>query len=183
MYYDLAYNVRYYLPVLAFIFFIILLFDKKSRYHSFVILSICILCYLMPDLDTTKSRDEYTKDFLNAAYTVIAYNVAAMLALMYKKDKPSKRQALVFACVIFLHIVVSLKVINGFYWWNYHLVTFYNEILIALALYQLWVSKDGLIRIYNGIQIYDSWYWLIRRVRLQPITRLVTRPQKEEGRT
>lgn len=178
MYYDLVYSVRYYLPILTFIFFMVLLFDKGSRFHSCVILFVCILYYFMPDLDTSKPRDEYIKDFLNATYTVISYNVVAMLALMYKKDKPSKRQAFVFACVIFLHIVVSLKVINGLYWWNYHLVTYYDEILIVLALYQLWVSKNGMVRTYSKIQVFDFRRGFIGLLHIQRSTRTKKREIK-----
>lgn len=179
MYYDIVYNVRIYIPILTFIFFAILLFDKKSRFFSCVILFVCVLYYFMPDLDTAKPKDEYIKDFLTSIYTVISYNVSAMLILMYRKDNPSKKQALSFACIILTNVVVSLKVINGFHWWNYYFVTYFNEILIALALYQLWVAKDGLIRIYNGIQIHSSWYWLSNSLRLQSSTRA----QKREGRS
>ncbi len=156
MYVDFIYDVRYYLPILTFIIFVSLLFDKESRDSALVLVSICIIFYLMPDLDETQSKEAYIKDFLNATYLTISYNVAAMLALMYRYDKLSKTHALLFACVIFLHVVVSFKVINGFTWWNYYFVERYNEILILIALLQIGASKDGIIRIYNRIKRHHS---------------------------
>lgn len=179
MYYDMIYNVRYYLPILTFIFFTILLFDKKSRFSAFVVFMVCIIFYLMPDLNENQQPAEYIKDFLAANDITIAFNVAAMLSLLYRKDKVSRKHTFIFACIIFLHVVVSLKVINGFYWWNYHLVTFYNEILIALALYQIWVSKDGMVRTYRRIQVFNSRYWLSTYVHLQRSPR----PQRREKKT
>ena len=160
MYSEFIYDVRYYLVILTFIIFSSLLFDKESRFSSFVIVFICIMFYMMPDLDASQSKEDYKADFLTAMYFTTYYNVAAMLALMYRKDKLSKTHAKLFACVIILLTVISLKVINGFYWWNYVFVSYHNEILILIALLQIGTSKDGIIRIYHGV---EGCYSRVRR--------------------
>ncbi len=104
------------------------------------------------DLDTSQSKEAYKSNFLNAMYLTTSYNVAAMLALMFRKDKLSKTHAKYFFFVILLLTMVSLKVIHGFYWWNYYFVSYHNEILILIALLQIGASKDGIIRIYHGME-------------------------------
>lgn len=141
---------------LTFIFFTTLLFDKKSRGFSIVILVLSFLFFMTPDLDESLNDVDYNKAMLDAIYVVIAYCSAAMLALMFNKDKESKNHAFLFVCVIFLHIMLSLYVHNGEFWWNYYFVACYNEILILIAIRQMWVSKDGFIRIYHGVERYYS---------------------------
>jgi len=152
MYEDFIYNARYYFPILTFIVFASLLFDKESRFSSIVLVSVCIIFFLMPDIDSNQSKEAYKADFLTAMYLTTSYNVGAMLALMFRKDKLSQKHAKYFFFVILLLTVISLKVIHGFHWWNYHFVIFHNEILILIALLQIRASKDGLIRIYHGME-------------------------------
>ena len=165
MYLDIIEFVRLYVfAFLTFLFFTTLLLDKKSRGFSIVILVTSIIFFMTPDLDESLNDVDYNKAMLDAIYVVIAYCGAAMLALMFNKDKESRSHAFLFVCVIFLHIMLSLYVHNGEFWWNYYFVACYNEILITIAILQMVVSKDGFIRIYHGMEGHHPWSRVSSRI-------------------
>ena len=138
------------MSVLTYLYFGLLLFDKKSRIYCAPILVISFIFLITPVLDQKLELNNYITDQMTSVYAVICYNGAAMLSLLFKKDLSSKLHAFLFACVIFQHLMVSLYVNNFDYVWVNIFADYYNEMLIMVALTQLWVNKNGCIRVYRG---------------------------------
>lgn len=156
IYSDLIFEVRYWIPCLTFLFFAFLFLFSESAYkkHSFIIIVSCFIYYLMPDANETITGAEYKAEFIKQTLISIMINGAAALSMsaILFNDKKAPVHTLIYAFIIFHHIMLSLHLINGSTWYSYMSYTLYDEILIITAITQIMVSYNGLTSALCNIQ-------------------------------
>ena len=108
----------------------------------------------MPDANETLTEASYKAEFIRQTMISIMINGATALAMsaILLNDKRAPIHSLVYAFIIFHHIMISLNLINGSAWWNYMNLALYDEILIITAITQMMVSYNGLTSALCNVQ-------------------------------
>ena len=156
IYSDLIFEVRYWFPCLTFLFFafLFLLSEPIYKKHSFIIAVSCFVYYLMPDANETLTDAAYKTEFIRQTIISIMINGAAglsMSAILFN-DRQAPIHTLIYAFIIFHHVMLSLYLINGSSWWNYMNYALYDEIIILTAITQIMVSYNGLTSALCNVQ-------------------------------
>jgi len=155
-YFNLIFEVRYWIPCLTFLFFVFLLLFSESAYkkHSFIIVVSCFIYYLMPDANEALNGEEYKAEFIRQTMISIMINGASALAMsaILFNDRKATPHTLIYSFIIFHHVMLSLYLKNGSTWYSFMSNALYDEILILTAITQIMVSYNGLTSALCNVQ-------------------------------
>ena len=130
----------------AYFSFLFFFGGSKYRCHSFIVMSVSILNLLF-QLPIATDVNSYIH---NREVFILWDGVTALILTMFLcVDKAAWKQALLLAFATLCHIMIILSIKQahaGFFY------TWYDELIIAVGLFQMMVSYDGFINALSNLQ-------------------------------
>ena len=155
---DMLNYIIQYLPfIILFVFIAVVLFDDKKFNSYYIMLTCYFLCeaitsqYKIPYSNPTEYIIKYKE--LEMGLMRLSGAFAIMFTIILRVNKQAKYQAILLACLVFVHSMVIYHLQSDRSWLSSFIYSYCDELTIIIWLAMMAIARDGLIKAFNNISL------------------------------